>query len=67
MLDDHLTDVSRADSLLKTYQKSEQASIKPKLFYNWNDLANLFEDGIISQESLQITDPTNLKYIIVRL
>jgi len=67
MIDGDSTDVSRADGLLSTYQKSEHPSIRQKAYYDWSDVAYLFEDGMIPQELLEITDPIEYNYLIVRL
>ena len=35
--------------------------------YDWSEVAYLFEDGIIPQELLTITDPIEYNYLLVRL
>jgi len=47
MIDGDSTDVSRADGLLSTLQISEHPSIRQKAYYDWSDVAYLFEDGMI--------------------
>ena len=42
-------------------------SIKDGALYDWSEVAYLFEDGKIPQELLQITDPIEYNYLIVRL
>ena len=47
MIDGDSTDASRVDGLLSTYQKSDHQSIRQKAYYDWSDVAYLFEDGMI--------------------
>lgn len=42
-------------------------SLKDKHYYDWSEVAYLFEDEIIPRELLQITDPIEYNYLIVRL
>lgn len=63
------TDVSKAGDL----QKPESADINKSYGqcgpqrYDWSDVSHLFEDGIIPDELLSITDPVEYNYILIRL
>ena len=41
--------------------------MKDNNYYDWSEVAYLFEDGVIPRELLQITDPIEYNYLIVRL
>lgn len=61
------TDVSKADAFSPQAGLKVRPSIKEKALYDWSEVAYLFEDGQIPQELLQITDPIEYNYLIVRL
>ena len=42
-------------------------SLKDKNYYDWSEVAYLFEDEVIPRELLQINDPIEYNYLIVRL
>ena len=44
-----------------------RGSMQQNALYDWSEVAYLFEDGLIPQELLQITDPIEYNYLIVRL
>ena len=46
---------------------SERQSISQEAFYDWSEVAYLFENGEIPEELLNITDPIEYNYLIVRL
>ena len=59
------TDVSKAGSPTKL--GDARSSMRDRALYDWSEVAYLFEDGQIPQELLQITDPIEYNYLIVRL
>jgi len=62
MDDAESTDVSKAGDLTEKKQRPKQAPV-----YDWSEVAYLFEDGLIPTELLDITDPIEYNYLIVRL
>lgn len=51
----------------KTDKGETRQSLKDKHYYDWSEVAYLFEDEVIPRELLQITDPIEYNYLIVRL
>ena len=64
------TDVSKIGDEMspgKDARSEARGSMQQNALYDWSEVAYLFEDGLIPQELLQITDPIEYNYLIVRL
>jgi len=65
------TDVSKVDVFLPMRKKKvpgeTRQTLQDRNQYDWSEVAYLFEDGVIPTELLQITDPIEYNYLIVRL
>lgn len=48
-------------------QVPPRESLAQQALYDWSEVAYLFEDGVIPQELLAVTDPIEYNYLIVRL
>ena len=59
------TDVSKAGDF--TAEKPKKGGMGQSPVYDWSEVAYLFEDGVIPEELLSITDPIEYNYLIVRL
>ena len=57
------TDVSKASP----GEHTKYGNLSQSALYDWSEVAYLFEDGQIPHELLQITDPIEYNYLIVRL
>eukprot|EP00347_Sterkiella_histriomuscorum_P022188 403331364 len=63
------TDVSKAGDMTRRGSESYIKSsglCKPQL-YDWSEVAHLFENNVVPDELLQISDPIEYNYILVRL
>ena len=61
------TDVSKAGDIASPDGKKSRGTLKQAPTYDWSEVAYLFEDGLIPAELLEITDPIEYNYLIVRL
>jgi len=65
------TDVSKVDVFSPMRKKKvpgeTRQTLQDRNQYDWSEVAYLFEDGVIPTELLQITDPIEYNYLIVRL
>jgi hypothetical protein len=69
-MDGMSTDVSKIGDEMspgKDARSEARGSMQQNALYDWSEVAYLFEDGLIPQELLQITDPIEYNYLIVRL
>lgn len=60
------TDVSKAGDITKGGRSGKNGICGPQK-YDWSDVTHLFEDGVIPDELLEITDPVEYNYILIRL
>lgn len=62
------TDVSKAggEATRRGSEAKGSGLCKPKR-YDWSEVAHLFENGAVPEELLDITDPVEYNYILVRL
>jgi len=58
------TDVSVAGDVVN--QTGSSGLCKPQ-GYDWSEVLHLFEDGKVPEELLQVTDPSEYNYLVVRL
>ena len=61
------TDVSKAGDLTRMDSQIKSSGLCKPQRYDWSEVAHLFENGVIPEELLNIADPIEYNYILVRL
>jgi len=61
------TDVSKAGDLTRMDSNIKSSGLCKPQRYDWSEVAHLFENGVVPEELLNIADPIEYNYILVRL
>lgn len=61
------TDVSKAGDMTRRNSEYQSSGLCKPQKYDWSDVSHLFENGVIPDELLKITDPVEYNYVLVRL